>query len=85
MRAAAIEIMGIFGTDNLPFILRAAIQDKDPFVRLRAVYGLRHIGTPQAVQGLKLVSQDPDPVVRKEAETHLEWLRGEQAPRPEEK
>jgi HEAT repeats len=77
LRAAAIEVLGIFGKDNLPLILSAAKTDKDPSVRQNAVYALRQIGTPEAGQGLDAARRDPDDGVRREAQTQFEWFRKE--------
>jgi HEAT repeat protein len=77
LRAAAIEVLGIFGKDNLPLILSAAKADKDPSVRQNAVYALRQIGTPEAAQGLEAARRDPDEGVRREAQTQFEWFRRE--------
>jgi HEAT repeat protein len=74
VRRAAIEVLGIFGKDNLALILSAATADKDPSVRVRAVYALRKIGTPEAGAALEIAARDSDPGVRGEAQTQLEWF-----------
>ncbi len=74
---AAIEVLGIFGKDNLPLILTAAQEDKDPSVRQNAIYALRKIGTPEAGEGLEAALQDSDEGVRREAQTQLGWFRNE--------
>jgi hypothetical protein len=77
IRAAAIEVLGIFGKDNLSLILRAAKEDESAGVRLNAVYALRHIGTPEAGKGLEASLQDPDKQVRDFAQKQFEWYRKE--------
>ena len=77
LRAAAIEVLGIFGKDNLPIILRAAKEDKYTGVRQDAVYALRHIGTPEAGEGLEAARRDPDKGVRDFAQAQYEWYRRE--------
>lgn len=82
LRAAAIEILGIFGKRHLPLILSAAKADQDPSVRQNAVYALRQIGTPEAGKGLEEAARDPNKEVRSEAQTQLEWFRKEHPARP---
>ncbi|HEX8297202.1 MAG TPA: HEAT repeat domain-containing protein [Chthoniobacteraceae bacterium] len=77
LRAAAIEILGIFGKDNLPLIVSAARADKEPSVRGTAVYALRKIGTPEAGEALEEARRDPDEQVRREAQTQFEWFQRE--------
>ncbi len=82
LRAAAMEILGVFGKANLPLLLKAAKADKDSYVRLHAIWALRQIGTPEAGKGLEAAAQDPDEQVRREAQTQLEWFRKEHPARP---
>jgi hypothetical protein len=77
VRAAAIEVLGIFGKDNLPLILRAAKEDTYTGVRQDAVYALRLIGTPEAGKGLEAARRDPDKGVRDFAHAQYEWYRKE--------
>lgn len=77
-RAAAIEILGIYGKANLPILLSAAKTDKVSLVRLHSIWALRRIGTPEAGKGLEAASQDPDEQVRREARSQLECFRKEQ-------
>jgi HEAT repeat protein len=77
VRAAAIEVLGIFGKDNLPLILSAAKEDAYTGVRQNAVYALRHIGTPEAGKGLEAARRDSDKGVRDFAQSQFEWYRRE--------
>ena len=77
IRPAAIEVLGIFGKDNLPLILNAAKGDKNPGVRGNAFYALRKIGTPEAGEGLEAALLDPDKEVRRGGTEQLEWFRKE--------
>lgn len=77
IRPAAIEVLGIFGKENLPLILTAAKEDKDPGVRQNAFYALRKIGTPEAGKGLEAALLDPDKEVRRGGTEQLEWFRKE--------
>ena len=77
IRAAAIEVLGIFGKDNLPLILSAAKMDDYTEVRQNAVYALRTIGTPEAGEGLEAAQSDPDKGVRNLARVQFEWYSKE--------
>lgn len=77
LRAAALEVLGVFGKENLPLLVKAAKTDPEPRVRQNAVYALRIIGTPEARVALEVAAKDPDANVRKEAREQLEWYRKE--------
>ena len=76
-RAAAIEVLGVFGKANLPLLLSAAKTDKVSLVRLHSIWALRRIGTSEAGKGLEAALQDPDEQIRSEAQAQLEWFRKE--------
>jgi len=77
IRAAAIEVLGIFGKDYLPLIIHAVKTDQNDQVRLDAVYALRAIGTPEAGKALEAALQDPDKQVRDFAQMQFGWYRKE--------
>lgn len=77
LRAAATEVLGVFGKENLPLLIKAAKTDPEPTVRQRAVYALRIIGTPEAGAALEAATQDADENVRREAREQLQWYRKE--------
>lgn len=77
IRAAAIEMWGVYGKANLPILLSAAKTDKAFLVRMHAILALRQIGTAEAGNALEELSKDPDEQVRREAQTQLEMFRKE--------
>ncbi len=77
IRRAAIEMLGVFGKENLALVLSAAKTDKDAGVRQMAVMALRTIGTPEAGKGLDAAQHDADAEVRDTARTQFAWYRKE--------
>lgn len=77
LRAAATEVLGVFGKENLLLLVKAAKTDPEPTVRQRAVYALRIIGTPEAGAALEVAAADADANVKREAREQLEWYRKE--------
>lgn len=82
LRAAAIEVLGVFGKENLPLLVEAAKTDPEPGVRQNAVYALRMIGTPEAGAALEVAVKDADANVQREAREQLEWYRKEHSKKP---
>lgn len=77
LRTAATEVLGVFGKENLPLLVKAAKTDPEPTVRQCAVYALRIIGTPEAGAALEAAAADADANMKREAREQLEWYRKE--------
>ena len=82
LRAAAVEVLGVFGKSNLPLMVKAAKTDPEPGVRQNAVYALRMIGTPEAGAALEVAAKDSDANVQREAREQLTWYRKEHSQKP---
>lgn len=82
LRAVAIEVLGVFGKENLPLLVQAAKTDPEPAVRQNAVYALRMIGTPDAGAALEVAAKDADKNVQREAREQLGWYRKEHPKKP---
>ncbi|WP_395745649.1 HEAT repeat domain-containing protein [Prosthecobacter sp.] len=82
LRTAAMEVLGVFGGENLPLIIQAAKTDPERGVRQNAVYALRIIGTDEAGAALEVAAKDADVNVQREAREQLEWFRKEHGKKP---
>jgi HEAT repeat protein len=73
VRRAVVEALGRMKHPTASHVLAAALDDERPEVRLAAVIAFRRLGSRSAERKLLLLSHnDPDPGIRKAAETALE-------------
>ena len=73
VRITVVEELGEM--ENPPFdVLATALRDSDADVRIAVVQALAGVNTPQALDLMRLVLDDPDPDVR---DTALLYLEGE--------
>jgi HEAT repeat protein len=82
VRATALNGLVGLQVDDAPAIARAALNDRDGFVRATAAKLLGDLGDPLAVEALApLLEADPDPVARQRAAESIARLGGDPAVR----